>query len=155
MSRRSLLVGPLVIGAAAIGPVAAAHATDASLRATLTRDVPAITRSQAKITAAQTTLEKTHSIGKLIKAVKAQDTNLTRLRTTLRKESSSTPTGAKGKADVVKGLELITSSNRALIKDIEKESVGTPVSKSRLNVLVRDDRRGSALFAAGAKLLGV
>jgi hypothetical protein len=31
--------------------------------------------------------------------------------------------------------------------------VGTTVSKARLNVSVREDKRGSALFVAGAKLL--
>jgi hypothetical protein len=152
---RSLLIGPLVICAAALGPVAAAHASDASLRATVKSDVPAITRSQAKITAGQAALKKTHSITKLIKAVKAQDTNLIRLRTRVQGESSSTPTGAKGKADVVMGLELIVTSNRALNKFIEQESLGIKVSKARLNVSVRDDKRGNALFVAGAKLLGV
>jgi hypothetical protein len=54
---------------------------------------------------------------------------------------------------VIKGLGLIVSSNRSLIKDIEKESIGAPVSKARLNALVREDMRGGALFVAGARLL--
>jgi uncharacterized membrane protein len=62
---RTWLIGPLVIGAAAIGPVAAAHASDASLRTTVKADVPAITRSQAKIKAGEATLKKTHSITQL------------------------------------------------------------------------------------------
>jgi hypothetical protein len=75
------------------------------------------------------------------------------LTTRLRSESSSTSTGSTGKADVIKGLGLIVSSNRSLIKDIEKESIGAPVSKARLNALVREDMRGGALFVAGARLL--
>jgi hypothetical protein len=94
---RSWLIGPLVIGAVVIGPVAAADASDATLQATVKRDVPAITRSQARITAGEANLKKTHSIAALIKAVRAQDTNLAKLRTRLRGESSSTSTGARAK----------------------------------------------------------
>ncbi len=152
---RRRLITPLVIGAMAVAPIATARASDASLRASVKRAVPTIRRSQAKINAAQATLRRTHSTTKLFSAVRVQDTALGNLRTTLQGESSSTSTGAKGKADIVKGLGLIVDSNRALVKDIKKESLGTKVSQASLNALVRGDRRGSALFVAGAKLLGL
>jgi hypothetical protein len=86
-------VPALIACAAVTGPVAAAQASDASIRAIVKSDIPKITRSQAKILDGLATYEKSHSATAVIKAIKAQNRDLAALE---KKLASQTPTTANG-----------------------------------------------------------
>lgn len=158
MSRRfrhTPAVAPLLAAVAMLGPVAAAQANDASLRAALKTDAPKINHSQAKILDGLATYQKTNSPSALIKAIHAQNIDLKSLQVKVSGDSPSSATGAKAKADIVKGLRLIIGSNNTLAKALQRSATGKPVSKSKLEAALSADRKGNADLNTGAKLLKV
>ncbi len=134
------------------GPVAAAQASDAQIRGTVKADVPKIIKSQAKILDGLATYEKTHSAKPLISASEKQNRVLKALETKLSRESSSTAAGAKGKADIIKGLKLIVGSNTILIKHLQS---GQPLSASQQKAAVSAAKKGNSDLNAGGRLLKV
>jgi hypothetical protein len=153
---RRVSVMSLITGCAVVlGPVAGAQATDATLRATIKNDVPKITRSQAKILDGLATLQKSGSAKAIVKAINAQDRNLTALKNRVAGQSSSTSAGSKGKSDVTKGLALIVKSNTTLAGDLSKASSGKPVSKTQVKAATAEVKKGNVEINAGAKLLKV
>jgi hypothetical protein len=150
---RRAAVASLIAGGIATGPVAVAQASDSSLRATVKRDVPRITASQARILTGLSKFEKTHSATALIKAIRAQDRNLTSLRHRLTAESASSTAGRRGKTDIIRGLTLIVGSNKTLAKDIAKAASHQTVPKAQVAAASAADKRGNRELVAGAKLL--
>lgn len=145
----------LVAGGIAGGPVAAAQASNASLRATVKRDVPRITESQARILTGMSKLQRTHSPRALIRAIRAQDRNLTALKRRLAPQSASTPVGGRAKYDILKGLTLIVASNDTIARDLAKLASHRAVSKRQLVVATLVARKGNRDLVAGARLLKV
>lgn len=150
---RRAAVASLIAGGIATAPVAVAQASDSSLRTTVKNDVPRITASQAKILTGLSKFEKTHSATALIKAIKAQDRNLTALKHRLSGESASSTAGGHGKADIVRGLTLIVGSNTTLAKDVAKAASHKSVSKAQVAAASAADKKGNRDLVAGAKLL--
>jgi hypothetical protein len=138
-----------------VGPVAAADASDATIRATVADAGPKIDRSQAKIIDGLASYQSTHSAAALIKAVKAQDRTLTALQNRLRPQAASTAHGTKGKADIVKGLALIVKSNKTLVKDLTRSPSGEAVSTAQLKAVTKLAKKGNDDLNAGGKLLSV
>lgn len=158
MSRRltrASLVSSLVACAAVGGPVAAAQASDHSLRTTVKRAVPAIGRSQSKILSGLATLDRTHKVSPLIRAINTQDRTLMALERKLTAEAPSSARGAKGKSDIITGLKLIVGSNEMMAKDLKKASKKQAVSRAQLRAATRAAKKGNADLNAGAKLLKV
>jgi hypothetical protein len=153
--RRSLIAGPLAVCVAVAGSASIAHASDAGLSASVKADVPQITRTQAKVLDGLAAYEKTHSTSVLIKAIRAQDSNLETLKSKLSGEAPSSATGTKAKAEIIKGLGLIVSSNKHLVNDLQKGAAGKSVSKAQLRAVIAADKKGNLDFNTGAKLLGV
>lgn len=151
VSAMSLIAGCAV----ALGPVAAAQASDATLRATIKNDVPKITRSQAKILDGLATLEKSGSAKAIVKAIKAQDRDLNTLKHRIAVEGASSSAGSRGKRDITKGLALIVKSNTTLGKDISRASSGKSVSKAQVKAATAAVKKGNVDIDAGAKLLKV
>ncbi|HWD68783.1 MAG TPA: hypothetical protein VG293_01240 [Solirubrobacteraceae bacterium] len=152
LTRRIAAVS-LVLAGIAAGPVAAAQASDATLRTSLRRDLPRIKASQLKIRAASLRAQRTHSPSVLIRAIESQDRNLGSLRRRLRREPASSRSGRRGKADVVRGLTLIVDSNTVLARDLKRAAHHERVSKRRLAAATLSDRRGNRDLLRGAKLL--
>lgn len=151
-ARRAAL--PLLAGCcAAFGPAGAAQASDATLKATVKSDVPKLLRSQAKIIDGLAALAKTSSVKPLVKAIRAQDRDLTSLRRRLAAESASSTTGTRAKADITKGLALIVTANSTLSKDLAKASSGKAVSKAQVKAAAAAVKRGNVDVATGVKLL--
>lgn len=141
--------------AAAVGPVAAADASDATIRATVATAAPKIDRTQAKILDGLASYQSTHSASALVKAIKAQDKTLKVLRTKLRPQVASTANGTKGKADIVKGLGLIVKSNNMLAKELTQSASGKAVSTSQLKAVNKLAKKGNADLNTGGKLLNI
>jgi hypothetical protein len=144
----------LVLACTAVaGPVAAADASDATLRSTIKTAVPKIEKSQAKLIDGLTAYQKTHNPTALIKAIKGQSRTLSALETKLSQESASSANGTKGKTDIVKGLGLIIGSNTTLAKELQQSAHHAPVSKAKLKAATKADTRGNRDLNAGSKLL--
>jgi hypothetical protein len=152
-SRRICSVASAVACVTAIGPVAAAQASDATIRSTVKSAVPKIEKSQAKLIDGLSTYQKTHNPTALIKAIKGQSKTLTALETKLSSQPASSANGTKGKSDIVKGLRLIIGSNTSLAKELQQSAHHAPVSKAKVNAATAADTRGNRDLNAGSKLL--
>ncbi|HEX3691252.1 MAG TPA: hypothetical protein VHV28_16240 [Solirubrobacteraceae bacterium] len=133
--------------------MAAAQASDATIRSAIKTAVPKIQKSQNKVLKGLTTYQSTHNPTALIKAVKSQNKALNALETKLMSQSGSTANGKKGKADVVKGLRLIVGSNNTLAKELRQSAHHAPVSKAKLKAATAADVKGNRDLNAGTKLL--
>jgi hypothetical protein len=152
-SRRIAVVGSALACVAAIGPVTAAQASDATIRSTIKTAVPKIEKSQAKLIDGLSTYQKTHNPTALIKAVKGQSKTLKALEAKLSGQSASSTNGTKGKADIVKGLRLIIGSNSTLAKELQQSAHHAPVSKAKVKAATAADTKGNRDLTAGSKLL--
>jgi hypothetical protein len=153
---RRITVSTLLFGCVTVlGPVAAAQATDATIAATVKNDLPKITRSQARILDGIATLQKNNAVTPLIRAIKAQNRNLTTLRKAVMSQTASTSGGSQGQSDIVTGLQLIVRSNTTLSKDLARSAKGEAFSKRRLKAAVAAEKRGNRDIDAGGKLLSV
>jgi hypothetical protein len=147
----SLLSALLACGAI-IGPVATAQASDATIRATLKSAHPTMQKDQVKVQDGIAIYEKRHSSTALIKALNRQATDLHALQGKLSGQSASSTKGAKGKADIVKGLGLVAKSDTGLAKAL-RAAHGKPVPRSQLTTAVATAKKGNRDLAAGMKLL--
>ena len=152
-SRRISSGAALVACVAAIGPVAAAQASDATIRSTVKSAVPKIEKSQAKIIDGLSTYQQTHNPTALIKAIRGQSKTLKALETKLSSQPASSANGSKGKADIVKGLRLIIGSNNTLAKELAQSAHHAPVSKAKVKAATAADTKGNRDLNAGSKLL--
>jgi hypothetical protein len=139
--------------AAVAGPVAAASASDATLRSVIKTAVPKIEKSQAKLINGLAAYQTTHNPTALIKAIKGQNTTLKALESKLSGQSASSSNGTKGKADIVTGLRLVIGSNTTLAKELQQSANHAPVSKAKLKAATTADEKGNRDLNAGTKLL--
>jgi hypothetical protein len=152
--RRAAAVS-LIAGGMAAGPIASAGASNTSLRLTVKRDLPRITLSQARILDGAARFQRTHSSKALIRAIRAQNRNLTSLRHRVAGERASNATGARGKSDIIRGLTLIVGSNNTLSKDVARAASHRTVSKRQIAAATLAARRGNRDLARGGRLLKV
>ncbi len=143
----------LLTCAAVAGPVAAAQASDATIRSTLKTAVPKIEKSQAKLINGLAAYQRTHNPTVLIKAINAQSKTLRALETKVSGQPASSAAGTKGKSDIVKGLRLIVGSNTTLAKELQLSAHHAPVSKAKLKAATTADEKGNRDLNAGTKLL--
>jgi hypothetical protein len=141
------------VGCGVLGSAAAAQASNASIRAIVKSSSPKIVHSQARILDGLATYEKTHSPSALIKAIKAQDKDLSALEAKVAGQSASTANGTKGQKDIVTGLRLIIDSNSTLVKEFQRAGAHRPVSKAKLTAAEKADIKGNQDINAGGKLL--
>ena len=150
--RRSLSTAAVAVLAACAmmgGPIAAeATASDSSVKADISRALPKLRHDQTVITRAFSGYRNTHSPTRLIKAVKGEDSTLRGLRTELRRESSSSTTGARGKTAIVKGLGLLLQSNMEIDAVLRKHA-GHGISASELGPAVKKELAGNKDLQTG------
>jgi len=153
IARRATVLPALAGSMATLGPVAAAQASNASLRTTVKSDVPRILHSQARILDGLAVLAKTKSVKPLLHAIRAQDRNLSALKVKLSGQSASSATGMKGKHDIIRGLTLVTHANSTLVRDLAKAASGRAVSKAQVKAASTATKRGNVDINLGGKLL--
>jgi hypothetical protein len=149
--RRSSVLSGLALCAVLVGPVAVAQASDNTLRATLNAYAPKIVSDENAVRNGLIGYPQ-GKIKPLVRALNHEVADLRALKSKLAKESASSSRGAKGKADIVKGLSLIASAYGALRSDVQAAH-GGPVPKSKVNAAIRTDKKGRAKLLAGLNLL--
>ena len=114
MSRRSavrLVVALLAAGAMIGGPIAAANASDTTIKLALLHAAPGLHRTDLRLRAAFARYANTHRAGPVIRAIRAQDRDISDLQTKVRRSSASTSDGSRGRRDIIAGLGYILRSN--------------------------------------------
>lgn len=152
MTRRfmgAVAVGVLAAAAMVTGPIAAASATDLTLKHDLIRAVPKIERSEVRLAAATKHFESTGSSAHLLAAGKAEDHILYGLRSELRRTAASTTRGANAKREMSKGLRLILDSNYAFNTQLRTGHITLKGIKADQKLA----ERGSIAFRDGTRLL--
>lgn len=150
--RRFSLLSGVALCAILGGPIAAAQASDTTLKATLNSFAPKIVKDENAVRNGLTKYPQGKS-KPLIKALTHEVGDLHSLKSKLAHESASSSAGAKGKTDIVKGLSLIASAYSALRKDVLAVN-GGPVPKAKVNAAVNTDKKGRTKLLAGLHLLG-
>jgi hypothetical protein len=151
--RRSSALSGVAFCAVLAGPIGSAHASNATIRATVNSYNAKILRDEAGVLKGQAAYKK-HNVKPLIRALNREVTDLHALRAKLTAESASSPSGRKGKSDVTTGLGLIASAYTALARDLKSSRAKVPVSAAKVNAAVATDQKGRAKLKAGLKLLG-
>lgn len=149
--RRYLALSGIALFGALAGPVAAAQASDATLRATINSAGPKIVSDEAAV-AKGLAGYKHHKVKPLVRALNHEVNDLHALVHTLRGETASSTKGRKAKKDIVKGLGLIATAYAALSQDVNA-SHGNGVPPAQVNAAVSTDKRGRAILKTGLKLL--
>ena len=150
--RRFSLLSGVALCAMLAGPVAGAQASDNTIRATLNNFAPKIVKDENAVRNGLTQYPKGKS-KPLIKALGHEVGDLHSLKSKLAHESASSAAGAKGKADIVKGLGLIAKAYSTLRGDVLAVH-GGPVAKAKVNAAVNTDKKGRSKLLAGLHLLG-
>jgi hypothetical protein len=134
------------------GPIAAANASDTTIKLALLRATPGLHRSDLRLRAAFARYARTHRAGPVLRAIRAQDRDLSALQTKVRRSSASTTDGARARRDIVSGLGYILRSNYGINRRLRLQGA-TGLSPSQLRTAERLARRGNALYRRGIKLL--
>ncbi|HEY3771798.1 MAG TPA: hypothetical protein VGL69_02295 [Solirubrobacteraceae bacterium] len=134
------------------GPIAAANASDITIKLALLHAAPVLHRSDLRLRAAFARYANTHRAGPVIRAVRAQDRDISALQTTVRRSSASTGDGSRGRRDIIAGLGYILRSNYGVNGHLRRQGAAG-LSPSQLRTAQRLARRGSALYRRGIKLL--
>ncbi len=155
MSRRlAVRLVTVVLAASAMigGPIAAAHASDTTIKLTLLHAAPGLHRSDLRLRAAFARYAQTHRAGPVVRAIRAQDRDLSALQSKVRRTAASTRNGSRARRDIVSGLGYILRSNYAVNAHLRRHGAAG-LSPSQLRTAQRLARRGDALYRRGIKLL--
>ena len=155
MSRRSavrLVVAVLAACAMIGGPIAAANATDTTIKLALLHAAPGLHRSDLRLRAAFARYANTHRAGPVIRAIRAQDRELSALQTKVRRSTASPGNGARGRHDIIIGLGDILRSNYDVNSHLRRQGAAG-LSPSQLRTADRLASRGNTLYKRGIKLL--
>jgi hypothetical protein len=149
--RRFALLSGVVLCAIVAGPIAAAQASDNTIRSTLNFYAPKIVKDESAVSKGLKGYPGTRN--KLTRALKHEVGDLHTLKSKLSHESASSSAGSKGKKDIVKGLSLIATAYGNLRKDVLAAN-GGPVPVAKVNSAVNTDKKGRTKLLAGLHLLG-
>ena len=155
MSRRSAvrLAAALLAAVAMIaGPIAAASASDTTIKLALMHAAPGLNRSGLRLRAALARYDRTHRASPVIRAIRAQDRDLFALQTKVRRSSASTRNGTRARHDILLGLGYILRSNYGVNRHLRRQG-SAGLSPAQLRTAQRLARRGDALYRRGIKLL--
>jgi hypothetical protein len=147
-----LLTAVLAASAMIAGPIAAANASDITIQFTLLHAAPGLQRDELRVHAAVERYATTHRAGPLVRALRAQDRDLSALQTKVRRTATSSADGSRARHDIVAGLGYILRSNYGVNSHLRRQgAVG--LSPSQLRVAERLARRGETLYRRGVRLL--
>jgi hypothetical protein len=150
--RRSKIAAAVAACAAIAGPVASAQASNETVAKTLRGDNARLIRDELRVANGLLSYKSHHRAGPAVAALRAEVADLNALVAKVKPESASTSRGATGKAEILKGLELISSSYSALAIDL-RNAHGKTVAVKKLKAAVAIDNAGRKDLVAGGKLL--
>ena len=148
--RYSVLSG-LALCAVLAGPVAAAQATDNTLRTTLNTYAPKIVSDENAVKSGLSGYPQ-GKVRPLVRALKHEVADLHALKAKLSHESASSAKGRRAKKKIIAGLGLIATAYGALRADVQAAH-GGPVSRAKVSAAVQTDKRGRTKLLAGLHLL--
>lgn len=155
MSRRLVLrivVAMLAASAMIGGPIAAASASDLTIKIALVRVAPRLRHSQTRLRRALRHYKVTRRAARVIRAIRAQDRDLYALRTRIRRTSTSSSTGTVARRDIVRGLGLVLKSNREVGAELRRQGP-YGLSPRQVRRATRLATRGNRLYRRGVLLL--
>ena len=141
----------LALCAVLAGPVAAAEATDNTLRTTLNTYAPKIVSDENAVKSGLSGYPQ-GKVRPLVRALKHEVADLHALKAKLSHESASSAKGRRAKKKIIAGLGLIATAYGALRADVEAAH-GGPVSRAKVSAAVQTDKRGRTKLLAGLHLL--
>jgi len=147
-----ITIAVLAAGAMIGGPIAAASASDLTIKIALVRAAPGLRRSDLRLRAAFTRYANNHRAGPVIRAIRAQDRDLFDLRRKVRRSSASSGAGVRARRDIVKGLGLVLRSNYEVNGHLRRQRAAG-LSPAQLRAAERLAKRGNTLYRRGVKLL--
>jgi hypothetical protein len=149
--RRCSVLSGVALCVVLVGPVAAAQASNNTLRATLNSFSPKIVKDENAVKAGLIGYPQ-GKVRPLIRALTHEVSDLRALKSKLAHDSGSSAKGMKARTEIIKGLGLIASAYGALRHDVEVAH-GGPVPASKVNAAVGTDKKGRAKLLAGLNLL--
>ena len=150
-TRRRWVLSWVAVCALLAGPVAAAQASDNTIRKTLNAAAPKIVKDENAVRSGLIGYPK-GKVRPLVRALNHEVSDLRALTGKLAHDSASSARGAKARRLIIKGLGLIANAYGALRRDI-KAAHGGPVPRSQVAAAVATDKKGRAKLLAGLKLL--
>jgi len=149
--RRCWVLSGVALCAVLAGPVAAAQASDNTIRTTLNNYSPRIVKDENAVKSGLMGYPQ-GKVKPLVRALNHEVRDLRALKGKLAHESASSPRGAKAKRLIIRGLGLIANAYGALRGDVQAAHGGA-VPKSKVAAAVRTDQKGRGKLLAGLKLL--
>lgn len=150
--RRYSLLSGVALCAVLASPIAAAQASDNTLRQTLNQYAPKIVKDETAVKNGLAGYPQ-GKVKPLVRALNHEVSDLHTLKAKLTGESASSASGRKAKKEIVKGLGLIASAYGALRGDVQAAHGGA-VSTAKVNAAVNTDKKGRTKLLAGLHLLG-
>ncbi len=134
------------------GPVAAASASNFTIKLAVVRASPGLRHRQTRLRRALRRYKASHRAAPVIRAIRAQDRDLSALRSKVRRSSASSRVGARARREIITGLGLVLRSNYAVSTDLRRRGPFglTPTQARRAARLAT---RGDALYRRGVLLL--
>jgi hypothetical protein len=148
--RYSILTG-LAICVCLAGPIAAAQASDNTIRSTISAWGPKIVKDETAVKNGLNGYPKGR-VKPLVKALSHEVLDLHKLQHKLHGEHASSKKGRKGKTLITNGLGLIASAYAALKTDVQQAN-GGPVTAAKVNAAVGTDKKGRSKLKKGLALL--
>jgi hypothetical protein len=134
-----------------VGPIAAAQASNNTLRATLNSYSAKIVKDENAVKNGLAGYPQ-GKVKPLIHALTTEIRDLHALRTKLADDSASSAEGATAKSEIVKGLGLIANAYGALRHDV-RLAHGGAVPRDQVAAAVATDQKGRTKLLAGLNLL--
>lgn len=151
-TRRISILTALSACAAIAGPAASAQASNASLANAIRADNATLIRDELRVANGLIAYQKHHRTGPAARGLRREVTDLKKLSARLSSQTASTARGMRGKAQILRGLELISASYSALATDLTRAH-GKAVSRAKLRTATRVDNAGRRSLQSGLKLL--
>ena len=149
--RRFWVLSGVTLCAVLVGPIAAAQASNDTLRATLNNYSAKIVKDENAVKNGLVGYPQ-GKVKPLTHALTTEIRDLHALRSKLAHDSASSAKGAKAKTEIVRGLGLIANAYGALRHDVLLAH-GGPVPRDQVAAAVNTDKKGRAKLLAGLSLL--
>ena len=149
--RRFSVLSGVTLCAVLVGPIAAAQASNNTLRATLNSYSAKIVKDENAVKNGLAGYPQ-GKVKPLIHALTTEIRDLHALRTKLADDSASSAEGATAKSEIVKGLGLIANAYGALRHDV-RLAPGGGVPRDQVAAAVATDQKGRTKLLAGLNLL--
>jgi hypothetical protein len=143
----------ITLGCALSGPVAAASASDASIKAVIKSYDSKILIAEGHLVTTIGEYKRSGNPAGVQKAIRTESSVLLSLRSKIASQSASSPRVKLGKAKFVKGLQKVVAAYRQLGKAFGEKKVSSIAAKAEAKKAVSIIKSARVELHEGAKLL--